>query len=424
MLGGVRWVNGLLGATMAVAAVVACSASDDEPRDCSEAAVGKLYEKRIQPLLEEDHPSTCNQCHLSGIDLGLFVKDTPCQTMACMVDQGLVNLDKPDDSLILTWIDRANPQSEGITQQVIAEERNGFLEWIRHTAECGTCYAGDNACGSAETDVNDCALAETDGGVPAVDDPGGCTDKELETLFLQSFFPFRRRCFPCHFDGETEVPEAPRWIHVGPCDIASLETMHEVMKRGFINVNDPDKSIWLLKPLDESLGGIEHGGGPKFHTLDEEAYVRMKYFAERYAEMRHAVVALVSLACAVTLVACGSSDNCHEDGCESGTGGVGGGTGGAAGAGTGGAAGGGGQTLAEQYCGCMLLSCHDQYHQKFGPESDEVAAREACLAEAGALPVNGSDVDSGNFIECRLHFCTAGKTDPSVCDNTIGGVCQ
>lgn len=108
-------------------------------------------------------------------------------------------------------------------------------------------------------------------------------------------------------------------------------------------------------------------------------------------------------------VGCGSS-TCHDDGCDSHN------TGGAAGA-----AGSSGATLAEQYCDCLLLSCHDDYHAKYGPETDEPAARAACLSEAASVPVNGSATTSGNFIECRLHHCQAGKTDPASCASSVGG---
>jgi hypothetical protein len=76
---------------------------------------------------------------------------------------------------------------------------------------------------------------------------------------------------------------------------------------------------------------------------------------------------------------------------------------------------------AESYCNCMLTSCHDQYHAHFGPDSDEPAARAACLSEAAALPSVGSDVATGNSIECRMHFCVAGRTDEAMCPPSIGG---
>lgn len=71
------------------------------------------------------------------------------------------------------------------------------------------------------------------------------------------------------------------------------------------------------------------------------------------------------------------------------------------------------------YCGCMLEYCHDQYHAKWG--EDHMASEEACLMEAQGLPSNGGPTESGNFFECREHFCElAAGGDESVCDNAIG----
>ena len=73
----------------------------------------------------------------------------------------------------------------------------------------------------------------------------------------------------------------------------------------------------------------------------------------------------------------------------------------------------------------MLTSCHFHYHEAYGPEDDEKAARENCLAEASALPSTGVDSSEGNTIECRLHHCLRGKTDLTSCPSSIGdGQCR
>ena len=89
---------------------------------------GTLYQRKIEPILRDDRPASCNQCHLPGIDLSLFVKDTPCQTMACMKQLGLVDFDEPEASSVLGWISRAMPESSLITEQVIDQEYQAMLE--------------------------------------------------------------------------------------------------------------------------------------------------------------------------------------------------------------------------------------------------------------------------------------------------------
>jgi hypothetical protein len=70
------------------------------------------------------------------------------------------------------------------------------------------------------------------------------------------------------------------------------------------------------------------------------------------------------------------------------------------------------------YCSCVFSNCHDAYHEKWG--EDEMASEAACLMEAEALPVNGSDIEMGNFIECRMHFCELAADDESLCANALG----
>ena len=81
-----RWCKRVKRLVLFVVGLVAMSApvqSGCEPAyDCTVEGRAALFEKRIVPLFAEDRPKSCNQCHLSGIDLTMFIKETPCQTMA------------------------------------------------------------------------------------------------------------------------------------------------------------------------------------------------------------------------------------------------------------------------------------------------------------------------------------------------------
>ncbi|MCA9655239.1 MAG: hypothetical protein H6712_12200 [Myxococcales bacterium] len=244
-----------------------------------------LYERRIAPLLEDDRPSTCNQCHLSGVDLGLFLQATPCETMACMVEEGIVDLDSPTDSVVLAWIDRAVP-SGGITEGTIATEREAVLEWIEMVATCGSelCEPVDQPCG-APPDESQCELPPYSTEPVPLDDPGDCSDLTLELVWREKVYSWRSRCYPCHFDShDDDFDEAPPWIVTGECNPGSLATLRNAEHGGYLDAEDPLRSLLLTKPLDESLGGVEHGGGPKIHALDEATYVDFAYFAQRWAE--------------------------------------------------------------------------------------------------------------------------------------------
>ncbi len=251
---------------------------------CSVEEADALYEKRIAPLLAEDRPKTCNECHLSGIDLGMVIKDTPCQTMACMAERELVDLDEPNQSLVLTWIARANPTSPLITEEVIAEEYAGFLSWIEYYAACGSevCAADDNPCGDTTPPGPDACTSEDPEEGPGFDDPGDCSDLTLEALFQDRVYAWRNRCFPCHFD--SSKVDAPKWITTGSCNAASLATMRNVLDRGLLNYDDPSQSRLLLKPLAEDKGGVEHGGHDKFSSTEDQAYLDIRAWIERRVE--------------------------------------------------------------------------------------------------------------------------------------------
>jgi hypothetical protein len=226
--------------------------------------------------LVEDRPKTCNQCHLSGVDLSIFVRDTPCETMACLVQLDLVDLDTPDDSLILSWIDRAMPDSTLITDQVIAAEHEAFLEWIVHTAECGGLEAcGDVDCGPAEPG-NACEVrGEGEMATTFEIDPTDCSPIAREETFLHEVYAFRGRCFPCHFIGSMYGPlEAPRWIDGSDvCGPSSLTSMNNLLALDVVDFDQPEMSLLLRKPLAELAGGVVHGGHDKFEDTMDPAYV-------------------------------------------------------------------------------------------------------------------------------------------------------
>ena len=255
---------------------------------CSDEDATELFDRRIAPLLADDRAKSCNACHLSGIDLSLYVREDACQTMTCMFADGIVDFDAPQSSVVLSWILRGMPDSEGITQTIIDEEYAAMLEWIEYYAACGT-----ELCELPEDPAQACETAATymDCEVPPAfiddrnefEDPGDCEDATLEAMFAVKVYAWRGRCGPCHY-AQTESPlDGPRWVEVGDCAIASLETMRNVIEAGYLDADDPDASLLLLKPLDEEYGGIEHGGDGKFHTDEEAAFLDVREWIRRWA---------------------------------------------------------------------------------------------------------------------------------------------
>lgn len=240
----------------------------------------EVYETRIAPLFADERPSSCSQCHLSGIDLGSFARGTPCETFACLTEQHLIDPDRPAESEILSWIGRAAPQSELITEQVIAEEYAGFRDWITYNVECGACEGV--VCPLADP-ASRCRTERPDFDPDQVD-AGGCGSRALELTFNQTVYAQRGRCSPCHFNNH-EDENAPQWIEVAfDCNEASLRTLRNVITKGYINSQDPDASLLLLKPLNI----IPHHGGAKFEDEADEGYAAFKYFIDYYIACQQA----------------------------------------------------------------------------------------------------------------------------------------
>ncbi len=259
--------------------------TDEVELQCTPEAGLTLYERRIAPLLEDDRPSTCNQCHLSGVDLSLYLQDTPCATMACMAEEGVVDLESPEDSVVLSWIDRAVP-SGGITEQTIATERQAMLDWIQMVSTCETevCEPVEEPCGEPPS-ASDCEFPPPVSEPMGLDDPGDCSDLTMELVWREKVYAWRSRCYPCHFDSHQDsFEEAVKWVATGTCNAASLESLRNAESMGLLDPDDPLASPLLTKPLDEDIGGVEHGGGPKLHSTDEPTYLDFAYFAQRWAD--------------------------------------------------------------------------------------------------------------------------------------------
>jgi hypothetical protein len=272
----------------AACAQASCSgdvALDAEYRESAEclAESSELYDQRIAPILATDRPKTCNQCHLSGVDLSLFVRGNMCETRACLLELGLVNPDEPEASVVLSWIQRANPESELITEQVIQEEYDAFKSFVEQIATCsGASCAGvrcpttgkAEACGS-DTEPSTATL---------VPEGTGCDALSMEAVFRDTVYVWRDRCFPCHFATEPQANLlAPRWVDTrGGCEAGSIATLHNMEEGGYFNLEQNDQSLLLLKPLPHDEGGIEHGGDVKFNGTTDRTYQSWLSFIEYY----------------------------------------------------------------------------------------------------------------------------------------------
>lgn len=246
---------------------------DAFPSECSDTTALDIYTQRVEPLVTGGKPSSCNQCHLSGVDLASYVQDTPCQTMACLMEQGEVDFAMPEASKILERIERAEPESELITPEVIQAEYDGFLQWITFSSVCQDALCGEiqDACQSGI------------GNVPPSGAPtplGQCDEESIVDSFATKVFVWRGRCEGCHTPGAMGQcrPQwngvcAPGFIDDASPQVMAANTMYNLIGLGSIDPElPPAQNSVVTKPLAEANGGDPHLGGDKMSGPGDPAY--------------------------------------------------------------------------------------------------------------------------------------------------------
>ena len=313
---------GLAGCRSSADPVVA-PAPPPEEASCSEEAARALFDRRIAPLLRQDRPSSCNGCHMVEIELSAFVRGSGCQSMACLLERGLVDFGDPARSHILELIDRGRGDEDPQTRRIAEVEYDAFEAWIAFSARCNdaVCGAFDDPCGPP-TDARVADAAVADGGAPdgalpdaAIDldgrapdgprpdaatdgpapdgpvpdmyvEPGPCDERRLQALFHTRVWRWEGRCHHCHSgDGvEAGVAGAPTWMSDKAGREGADETLGRVVARALLDTDDPSQSLLLLKPLTRSAGGVRHGGGTKFRDLEDPAYIDFRWWITYYAQ--------------------------------------------------------------------------------------------------------------------------------------------
>lgn len=272
---------------------------------CSDAEGVALFERRIRPLLEPDRPASCQRCHLPGIDLNLAISgQDDCNRLACLSEQGLVDLDNPSGSKLLDWIARGHRADAASTSALAKQEYEAVATWLDFGARCQvpTCKPSADPCGygipaldmggDLEMSVDvDMAVDMTPPPPPPplVRESYGCEQPQLTAAFTDHIWPDRGRCQHCHAAGPNGnmIPGMPLvWMSARKDDVGAAQTVELIFeyKDRLLDLGEPSKSLLLLKPLDLSLGGVTHSGGPKFTKADDETYWAMLSWIKLIAE--------------------------------------------------------------------------------------------------------------------------------------------
>lgn len=234
-----------------------------------------VFEKRILPIFKSPNPSSCTECHLANLDLKNYILPTSEKTFLSLRDQGLVDMKEPGKSKILKFISMKDNSSKPdlILAKTREEEFKAFSEWIK------ACCEDESLRAMPKLKIEELGLPEK----PIEIVRHARKDRLLES-FEQNIWAMRFRCMNCHTAGhpdsiklQKEHGDRVAWFKKTPS-----ETMDHILgKTKLIDLESPEKSLLLLKPLNE----VKHGGGKKF-IMGDLGYQAFRNWIEDYTRIR------------------------------------------------------------------------------------------------------------------------------------------
>lgn len=287
-----------------------------EKGTASDAEALQLFEERIMPIFRSPTPSSCVQCHLSAVDLKNYILPSHTETFFALREDGLVNVEKPLDSKILRLIQMGEEDQDRGARLIHARTRKAeyeaFAAWI--VACCSDPALRDAPAPSTLPSV---------GATKPLEVVRHTRKSRLAESFDRNIFSQRMRCFPCHTPHELD-PANPK--HKVPIqrqaelvdkfgqkmnffEKSAEATMAKLIRNSrrhaddaypLINVEEPSKSLLILKPTSKlpqkledgtfappsSMDPVSHMGGLKMHVNDQ-SYKSFMLWLQDYADSVH-----------------------------------------------------------------------------------------------------------------------------------------
>jgi hypothetical protein len=252
-------------ALLAALALSARADGDLKPAD--------VFERRILPIFKSPNPSSCTQCHLSGVDLKNYILPSHEKTFVSLRDLGLISLDRPEDSKILRLINMGETKGGAplINEKIRKMEYEAFAEWIK------ACCADPKLRDAPKLAPAELAQPKRPNAVIR----HARTDAMLES-FEKNVWSQRFRCSGCHAPDAAEYSKLVRengeemmWIRREGLEA----TMNYILSSKLVDSKAPEKSLLLLKPTNQ----VKHGGGQKM-AVGDMAYKGIRAWLEEYVK--------------------------------------------------------------------------------------------------------------------------------------------
>lgn len=225
------------------------------------------------PIFRSPDPSSCTQCHLAGVDLKNYIRPSHEKTFLSLRDQGLIDLEKPEQSKILRLINMREEDRKGaalINEDLRKAEYAAFAAWIEAS--------------SKDPKLRD-APKLSQGELARPRRPEEVIRHARKDRVLASFekniWALRFRCNSCHQAGGAnyersleEFGEKVSWIRPGDAEA----TMRYLIAKKLVDSKQPERSLILRKPLNE----VKHSGGQKM-LVGDLGYTSFRSWIDDYA---------------------------------------------------------------------------------------------------------------------------------------------
>ncbi len=256
----------MLSGLVAIAASCAkTSGQEPIPVTGNESALA-LFEKRILPIFQSAKPSSCSECHLSGVNLQDYIRPTQQETFVSLVGAGMIDIKKPDESKILGFINRIPEQPNLITDKIRKQEYEAFRGWIRAAV-------ADPQLQSANVEAVPIGPQ-----LPAEVIRHARQDRVLAS-FIDNIWSEVGRCAHCHSPDQNQKQVKEHGDQVSWITLSDpQETLNRMVKNELISPGNPEKSLLLLKPTMQ----VKHGGGQKM-VIGDRTYKQFRRFIDDYA---------------------------------------------------------------------------------------------------------------------------------------------
>ncbi|MCC9607353.1 hypothetical protein LOC68_13195 [Blastopirellula sp. JC732] len=230
----------------------------------------QIFVQRILPIFQSKNPSSCTECHLSGVHLQDYILPSQEATFANLVAAGLIDAKRPDESKILKFIQRTPPGSPLINQKVREQEYAAFREWIIAAV--------------AQPDLlNVAADGQPIGPQAPIESIRHARRDQVLASFVDNIWHEVGRCAACHSPDRNQKQVAEHGEQVSWIVLNDPQaTLDRMLNADLINATEPEKSLLLQKPTLQ----VEHGGGQKA-VAGDRTYKQFRRFIDDYAQMAH-----------------------------------------------------------------------------------------------------------------------------------------